>query len=178
MNRALLYACLSCLALSACGSTREAQPLSTALNAYDGPGEAQLRADIAAFIAARNGPAHSQYEYSITDLNGDGRREALVLLNLPYGYWCGWGGCTMGIFTADGDSFTLMSEVRNVRGPLVVAENTTNGWHDIIVRVSGTGMSDKNVALTYDNGRYPENPAGLTDIAMLMTEIPGKRLFP
>lgn len=178
MTRTLILAGLSCLALSACGTTDEPRQLSTAPDAYDGPGEAQLRADIAGFIAARNGPAHSQYEYSITDLNGDGQREALVLFNLPYGYWCNWGGCTMEIFTADGDSFNPMSEVRGVRGPLVVAENTTHGWHDIIVRVSGTGMSDKNVALQFDNGTYPENPAGLTDIAMLMTEIPGKRIFP
>ncbi len=178
MNRSLLLACLSCLALSACGASDDPKPLSTALGAYDGPGEAQLRADIAAFIAARSGPANSQYEYSITDLNGDGRREALVLFNLPYNYWCGWGGCTMQIFTSDSDSFIPMSEVRNVRGPLLVTENKTNGWHDIVVRVSGSHMASKNVALQYHDGKYPENPAGLTDIAQLMTEIPGRRLFP
>lgn len=178
MTRTLILAGLTCLALSACGTTDEPRALSSAPGAYGGPGEAQLRADIATFIAKRSGPAHSQYEYSITDLNGDGNREALVLFNLPYGYWCSWSGCTMQIFTADGDSFVPMSEVRNVRGPLLVAENTTNGWHDIVVRVSGTGMADKNVALQYDNGAYPENPAGLTDLTMLMTDIPGRRIFP
>lgn len=84
----------------------------------------------------------------------------------------------MAVFDGSGDEFELQSEIRNVRGPLVVAENSTNGWRDIIVRVTGTHMSDKNVVLQFENGTYPENPAGLTDIAQAMTEIPGKRLFP
>lgn len=177
MNRSLLLACLSSLALCACGTTTDHKPLNAALN-DDGPGEEQLRADVAALVAARGGPANSQYEHSFTDLNGDGRRDALVLFTLPYGYWCGWAGCTMAVFTADDDSFNAVSDVRNVRGPVMVAENTTNGWRDIVVRVSGTHMADKNVALQFEHGKYPENPAGLTDMAMLMSDIPGKRVFP
>lgn len=178
MTRALILSTLSCLALAACASDEPVGPLSTAPGAYGGLNEADLRIAIHDYIAGQRGPANSQYEYSITDLNGDGRRDALVLFNLPYGYWCGWAGCTMIVFDGSGDDFAVQSEIRNVRGPLLVAENSTNGWRDIIVRVTGTRMSDKNVALQFENGTYPENPAGLTDIAQAMTTIPGKRLFP
>ncbi len=179
MTRSLILSALTCLTLSACASSdAPVGPLSTAPGAYEGLNERDLRLAINDYIAAQRGPAHSQYEYSITDLNADGRRDALVLFNLPYGHWCGWAGCTMAVFDGSGDEFELQSEIRNVRGPLVVAENSTNGWRDIIVRVTGTHMSDKNVVLQFENGTYPENPAGLTDIAQAMTEIPGKRLFP
>lgn len=171
-----ILACLSCLALTACGST-DSPPPATASSPH-GLTEAHLRAAIGTYIADQKGPTHSQYEYSIADLNGDGRRDALVMFNLPYGYWCGWGGCTMAVFDGSGDSFALMSEIRNVRGPVIVTQHGTNGWKDIAVRVSGTRMSDKTVVLQHENGTYPENPAGLTDIAQAMIDIPGQRLFP
>lgn len=143
-----------------------------------GPGEAALRLKIRDYIARQKGPANSKYEYTMTDLNGDGRREGIVLFTLPYGYWCDWGGCTMAIFAANPDSFVLMSEITHVRGPIVVARRVTNGWRDIVLRVSGTNMPDRTVLVSYGADGYPSNPMGERELAMSIGDIEGERVFP
>ena len=51
-----------------------------------------------------------------------------------------------------------MSTISNVRGPIYVDTMSTRGWRDIIVRVSGTNMPDKNVVLSFDGSGYPQSP--------------------
>ena len=72
----------------------------------------------------------------------------------------------------------LNSEITNVLGPIVVSQNTSNGWRDIVLRVSGTNMADRNVAMRFDGESYPVNPLGESEIAQLMGDVTGDRLFP
>ena len=41
------------------------------------------------------------YDFRRVDLNGDGKRDALVLFTNPYGYWCGDNGCSMLVMKAE-----------------------------------------------------------------------------
>lgn len=142
------------------------------------PDDASLMRAIRAYIEDREGPANSRFEYTRIDLNGDGMREALVMFKSPHTYWCGWGGCTMSVFQAHEEGFSLTSTLTRVRGPLVVSDRTTNGWKDLIVRVSGTSMSDRNVAMGFDGRGYPVNPLTQTEIRTSLSDIPGRKIFP
>jgi hypothetical protein len=164
--------------LGGCGGADKADSLSDFPEMGNGPGEAALRLKIKDYIARQKGPANSRYEYSLTDLNGDGRREGLVLFTLPYSYWCGWGGCSLAVFAANSDSFALMSEMTHVRGPIVVAKRTTNGWRDIVLRVSGTNLPDRTVHMTFGSNGYPSNPLGERQLDMSIGDIEGERFFP
>jgi len=94
------------------------------------------------------------------DLNGDGRQDALVLLENPL-YFCGTGGCTMLVFKGTPSGFEFVSSSSLIRGPLLVSETTTQGWRDLIVEVSGGGMPAKRVAMKFTGNKYPSNPSML-----------------
>ncbi len=92
------------------------------------------------------------------DLNGDGRQDALVLLENPL-YFCGTGGCTMVIFKGTPSGFEFVSSTTLIRGPVLVSETNTQGWRDLIVEVSGGGMAAKQVAMKFTGSKYPSNPS-------------------
>jgi hypothetical protein len=112
-----------------------------------------------AYIAAAHGPAFSQYQFTRVDLDGDGRRDGIILLQSPHSSWCNFNGCRMAVFRATDTDFKLVAQIGPVRGPLLVADQKTNGWRDIIVRVSGRyDIATKDVALRFDGRTYPSLP--------------------
>ena len=113
------------------------------------------------FVAQQGAPAATSYNFSRIDLNGDGRREALVILKTPYGYWCGDYGCTMLVLKAHDEHFTLAGSIRPVRGPLYISDTQTRGWQDLIIRVSGRQDRAKDVLLRFDGRAYPNDPPAL-----------------
>jgi hypothetical protein len=94
------------------------------------------------------------------DLNGDGRQDAIVLLESPI-YFCGTGGCTMLVFKGTPSGFEFVSRSTLIRGPVLVSDTNTHGWRDLIVEVSGGGIAPKQVALKYTGSEYPPNPSTL-----------------
>jgi uncharacterized protein len=110
------------------------------------------------------------------DLNGDGIQDALIVFSSSR--WCGTGGCTMLVFKGQNDkTFRLISESSLVRPPLTVSATKTNGWRDLLVDVSGGGISAKKVALKFDGKKYPINPSDLPSLPK-NTSIKGTVLFP
>jgi putative lipoprotein len=100
------------------------------------------------------------HQTAFIDLNGDGRQDALVLLENPL-YFCGTGGCTMLVFKSIPSGFEFVSLSTLIRGPVLVSETRTQGWRDLIVEVSGGGIVSKQVALKYTGSKYPSNPSTL-----------------
>jgi len=94
------------------------------------------------------------------DLNGDGHQDALVLLENPM-YFCGTGGCTLLVFKGTKSGFEFVSRSSLIRGPVLVSDTKTHGWRDLVVEVSGGGMTPKRVALKYTGSKYPLNPSTL-----------------
>jgi hypothetical protein len=113
------------------------------------------------FLENSEAPISSQYDFSRTDLNNDGRRDALVILKSPYGYWCGKHGCTMLIMRATNNNFVLVNAAQPIREPLYISQNKTNGWSDIVTRISGRWNKAKNVTMRFDGRQYPTNPSNL-----------------
>jgi len=153
------------LALPACsGSKRNIyidNPLTPFPEAASDPSNEILIAAIKDFLADSGAPISSRYEFSRVDLDGDNRRDALILFKNPYGYWCDMHGCTMLVMKAQDDHFELVNAIQPIRTPLYVSEIETNGWKDLIIRVSGRWDQSRDVAMQYDGRKYPSNPSAL-----------------
>lgn len=119
-----------------------------------------VKAAMNIYLKQQDSPANSAYDIARVDIDGDNRRDALVLIKLPYTYWCDWGGCPLIIFKDNRTKFKFISRTENVRGPLFVAKSRSNGWRDIIVRASGTNTRDRNVKLSFNGIIYPKNSLG------------------
>ena len=119
-------------------------------------------------------PKETQYRIAEIDLNGDKKKDALVLLQDSY--WCGTGGCSMLVFTNKNNDFKLVSSISLVRDPVIVSETKTKNWRDIIVHVSGGGGESKNVALKFNGSSYPTNPSMIKPLAT-NAKIQGTKVF-
>ncbi len=103
--------------------------------------------------------ADDRYFFSYVDLNGDGRKEAIVYLIGPHS--CGSGGCHTAIFSPAkrGGEYRLVTLIELTRPPIVAARSRTKGWRDLIVFVQGGGIPEGyNVLLPFDGTSYPESP--------------------
>ncbi len=130
------------------------------------------------YLKSIRGPLFSHYDYTRSDLDGDGRREALVLFSGPHNYWCDMNGCSLAVFKVDGDHFSVMSEMFPVRGPLYISENKTDGWKNLVIRVSGQSNADpKNVAMQFNGMTYPCNPIFEPGIQISQADM-AQRIFP
>lgn len=193
----LLLIAFSLTSLTGCGSTgntehARAGSLSAISPAAGGPllplpGEIPvadpndeiLMSAISEWLKQEGGSVNSRYEFTRVDLNRDGRREGLVLMQSPHQEWCMEYGCTMFIFQAHEEGFSFLSEISPIRGPMTVAESGTNGWRDIIAYVSGRDSAEaRNVALTFDGQSYPQQPAFLPAAAHAPAENEGVKIFP
>ncbi len=143
------------------------------------PNDEVLMSAISEWLEQEGGSVNSRYEFTRVDLNRDGRREGLVLMQSPHQEWCMEYGCTMFIFQAHEEGFSFLSEISPIRGPMTVADSGTNGWRDIIAYVSGRDSTDaRNVALTFDGQSYPQQPAFLPAVAEAPAGNEGVKIFP
>lgn len=92
-----------------------------------------------------------------TDLDGDGSLEVVVHVVSPM--LCGTGGCNTLVFTPRGAGYELVTDISVNRPPIRVSERTSNGWHNLIVHVSGGGMTGHEAELAFDGTSYPSNPS-------------------
>lgn len=116
-------------------------------------------------------PKKAKYKIAEIDLNGDKKKDALVLLEGMM--WCGTGGCTMLVFQQAKDGFRMVSSIPLVREPVIVSETSTKGWRDIQVYVSKVG----NVLLKFNGSSYPANPSLETPLPAT-TKTRGVEVFP
>lgn len=158
-----LLATLLCCTLSACGSTPEphVEGLTPLHFTPVDPDDTVLRSAVHKFLKKSEAPVSSNYRFARHDLNGDGRRDALVLFETPYGYWCGMHGCAMLVMKAHNDKFTLINAIQPVREPVYISEMKSNSWKNLVVRISGRWDKAKDVAMLFDGQKYPTNPSNL-----------------
>ena len=149
------------LSLSACSTSKKYNQHGTMLPMpkIEDPADAYAHAAVQKFLADTGAPEASTYDMRRLDLNHDGRRDAFILFKTPYGYWCGLHGCTMLIMKAYNNHFELVNSIQPVRRPLYISDRTTNGWQNLILRVSGRWNRAKDVILRFDGNQYPSNPS-------------------
>jgi hypothetical protein len=105
----------------------------------------------------KHGEDKFKYYYNKIDLNGDNTPEIFVYL--VGSLFCGTGGCSAAIFKVEGEEYKLVSKFTLVNNPIVISNNKTNGWNDIITYVSGGGADSGYVELKFDGNKYPSNPS-------------------
>lgn len=138
------------------------------------PDDGAVRVAVSAYLSQRGAPPSSLYDVHRVDLDGDKRREALVLFKNPYLYWCTGNGCPMIVLKANDDDFDFVNAIEPVRGPIYISTETHNGWRDIMMRVSGRWTQTKDVALAYNGSSYPESPEDLPSYDRLAQNIVSK----
>jgi hypothetical protein len=97
------------------------------------------------------------YRHALTDLDGDGALDAIVLVVTPY--YCGSGGCSMVIFKGTAHGFRIVSDATITKQPIYVLPEVKHGWHTIAVYVSGGGAEAGHALLQFDGEQYPGNPS-------------------
>ncbi len=184
MSRSAFLSFITILALTGCATAPEEPaypgPLTPMPRAeIVEPADFVLAAAITEYLALANGPANTLYDFTRVDLDGDKRRDALVMMKGPHSYWCGMDGCSLVVFKAADDHFTLVSEIFPVRGPLYVSNRISDeGWRNLVVHVSGQSYARaKDVALKFDGSGYPRNPFFEPEIQLSQADQ-GQRLFP
>lgn len=112
-----------------------------------------------------------KYYYNKVDLNEDGKEEIFTVL---YGsYVSGTGGGTGLLFD---NKYNLVSEFSLVRTPIIISENKTNGWNDILMHVAGGGIESFYAQMKFDGKTYPSNPSVQSEVKP-GTKVEGKAII-
>ena len=110
------------------------------------------------YIKLKHAPSFSEYDFMRVDLDQDGWQDALIHLTAPYGQWCNKSGCTVLALHARENGFSLVGEISSIRPPFYISDTQTNGWRNLIVRVSGRIEKAKDVVLRFNGSEYPNSP--------------------
>ena len=121
------------------------------LRAQDAP--PSLTAAVRSYVEKKGNHELPPFRHALTDLDGDGRADAIVLL--LGGNWCGSGGCSMLVFRAAKEGFTFVSASTITREPIRVSPEKVHGWRTLIVFSNGKG----DVLMRFNGTRYPLNPS-------------------
>lgn len=95
-----------------------------------------------------------RYLYNKIDLNDDGKEETIVYL--IGGYVSGSGGTTVLLLD---ENMKLKQEFTLMNNPILISNEKTKGFKNIIVPVYGGGEKFHFAELKYDGESYPSNPS-------------------
>jgi len=123
---------------------------TTSIEAQEPPG---LTAALKQHLKLSNESSAPKFQYSVTDLNGDGKDEVIVLITDEK--YCGSGGCTMEVFHAEKGGFIFISGSTIVKPPIQILNSMSHGWKNIAV---STGKI-RDVILKFNGKAYPLNPS-------------------
>jgi hypothetical protein len=121
------------------------------LRAQDAP--PSLAAAVRSYVEKKGDHELPPFRHALTDLDGDGQADAIVLL--LGGNWCGSGGCSMLVFRAAKEGFTFLSASTITKEPIRVSPEKSAGWRTLIVFSTGKG----DVLMRFNGTRYPLNPS-------------------
>ena len=98
------------------------------------------------------GAKETRYYYNCIDLNGDGVNEIFVEVVGPF--TSGTGGDSVVIYKDNNGTLEEISDFTLIRNPIIISDEKSNGWNDIIVEYSGGGAPKKYAILKYDGNKY------------------------
>ncbi len=141
---------------------------------------ARLRISLQTYISGRWGQvdADTGYRAALVDLNGDDRREAVVLMT---GDWCGSGGCSLWVLTPRGQSWRMVTQATVMNPPIRVLPSRSHGWSELSAMADDGPGPDYEVRLSV-NGRLNPTitrlPVPSNARVILTYDDPVRALFP
>jgi hypothetical protein len=96
--------------------------------------------------------SEARYAYGRVDLNGDGAEEVLAIL--MGSIFCGTGGCSLLLLKDENDGYTVMNTFPISRLPVIVSNQKTAGWSDLVRPEYGGGVERSYVKHVFDGSRY------------------------
>lgn len=94
----------------------------------------------------------SRYYYNYVDLNEDGVQEILAIV--VGDYTTESAGDTALLLVPTEVSFEVLETFPMIRTPVLISDNMTNGWHDLIFSVYGGGVDPGYLIYRYSEGIY------------------------
>lgn len=137
---------------------RTAEPVLEAKKSFEKRRDAEVeKAIVSAAGITQADDRDTRYYYNFVDLNDDETPEVLVYIF--GGYFCGSGGCDAYVLSKGSDGYALINHFGPVRNPIVISENKTNGWRDLIFFNRGGGIIPGYWSVCrFDGKAYPSNP--------------------
>jgi len=100
----------------------------------------------------------TQYFYNRVDLNGDGEPEILAYLRGPR--TCSSNGCLLLVLQKEGNRYAAISRIYMAWSPVVVIENRSNGWSDLVLRAEASeGGAARYSRIAFDGKSYRQEAA-------------------
>lgn len=112
---------------------------------------------------------------AFSDLNGDGKDEAVVYVMGPG--WCGTGGCNALALSPNGSTYSVVMDASVSRLPISVLPSKSHGWHDLGVTIAGGGGEAGVAEMKFNGKTYPDNLTGPSE-KLLKGDGGGKVLIP
>ncbi len=121
--------------------------------------EKEANADLEKALRAKydldeNSAKQTRYYYNYVDLDGDGTNEIFAEVVGPF--TSGSGGDSAIIYKYINGNLEEVEDFSLIRNPVIISEEKTNGWKDIIVESSGGGAEKRYVVLKYDGDEYSD----------------------
>ncbi len=96
----------------------------------------------------------TRYYYNYINLNEDETMEVFVQLVGPYTSMSD--GDIGLLFSAKADGYQLLQKFTMITNPILISNQVTNGWHDIILNFTGSGAKPGRILMQYDGNSYPD----------------------
>ncbi|MGJ8581854.1 MAG: hypothetical protein ACSHWR_06060, partial [Psychromonas sp.] len=113
----------------------------------DAPNQIDLAVQAAVrqyFKIHRTDPKNTRFNSVRFDLNGDGKEEAIVLLD-----WCSSNGCEMLVFEQKEKGLVFSSRVSRIEAPIEVAQTQHFSWQDLLVKKNNQWLQLESDGLSY-----------------------------
>lgn len=104
-------------------------------------------------------PVRSPIYYAYNRVRLHEGPEKQVLAFLSGEEECGSGGCEAYVLEEDSGRYKIVADISLAREPIYVSSHRTNGWNDLVLWVSGGGVSGHPAVLQFDGKTYPGNPS-------------------
>ena len=99
---------------------------------------------------------NSRLKTAWSDLDGDGRDEAIVHVTDPA--MCGTGGCNLFILAGDDRRWEVIDELTITHLPIYRLAPGADGWAELGVTVAGGGLARMVMAVPHGPNGYAHNP--------------------
>lgn len=121
------------------------------------------------------------YYYNYVDLDNDGNQEIFAVVIGPY--TSGSGGSSALWLVENGGKWHVNQAFTLVNMPVIISDNITNGYHEVVVPYYGGGQESSYAILKYKDGLYTRVSDSetvktldkITGTAILTNDIPAER---